>query len=101
MYVFTMKVTDLKRGSKVDEIELKIISKAEPREYTSRLGDVGRVCNAVGEDETGKIKVVLWNEDIDKVNANSKIRIVNGWVSEWQKELQVSAGKFGSLEVLE
>jgi len=32
---------------------------------------------------------------------NQKIKISNGYVKEWNGELQLSAGKYGRLEVLE
>ncbi len=44
--------------------------------------------------------VTLWNEDIDRVSLNDRIAITNGWVSEWQGNLQVSPGRYGTLEVL-
>jgi len=37
-----MKVSDLKNGTKVDDIELKVVSKEEPREFTSKYGSTGR-----------------------------------------------------------
>jgi replication factor A1 len=96
-----MKVKDLKVNSKVDNIELKVISKEEPRQFQSKFGSSGKVCNAVGEDDTGKIKITLWNEEIDKVNVEAKVKITNGYVKEWNGELQLSAGKYGSLEIVE
>ncbi|MFA5771790.1 MAG: SOSS complex subunit B family protein [Thermoplasmata archaeon] len=96
-----MKVNDLKVNSKVDSIELKITSKEEPRQFQSKFGSSGKVCNAIGEDDTGKVKITLWNEEIEKVNVEAKIKITNGYVKEWNGELQISAGKYGSLEIVE
>ncbi len=96
-----MKVSDLKNGTKVDDIELKVVNKEEPREFTSRYGSTGKVCNATGEDETGQIKITLWNDEIEKIDVNQKIKISNGYVKEWNGELQLSAGRYGKLEVLE
>jgi ssDNA-binding replication factor A large subunit len=31
---------------------------------------------------------------------NDRIRIVNGWVNEWRGNLQVSAGRYGKIELL-
>ncbi len=97
-----MKVKDLRPRSKVDSIELVIIEKGEPRSYTSRDGTSGKVCDARGKDEDGDTVVVsLWNEDIERVGLNDRISITNGWVSEWQGNIQLSAGRYGTLEVLE
>lgn len=96
-----MKVKELRPRSKVPQIELVIVEKGEPRSYTSREGYTGRVCDALGRDEDGDmVTVTLWNEDIDRVEVNDRIRITNGWVSEWQGNRQLSAGRYGKLEVL-
>jgi ssDNA-binding replication factor A large subunit len=97
-----MKVSDIKADSTVDEIVLKIIEKGEPREVQRRFGGANRVCDAVGEDGEGnKVKIVLWNEEIDLVETNEKLKISNGWAKEWNKEIQVSRGRFGKLGKVE
>ncbi len=96
-----MKAKELRAESKVEAIELTIASKGDVREFTSRSGSVGKVCDCKAKDADGdEIVVTLWNEEIDRVQANDRIRISNGWVREWRGNLQVSAGKFGRLEVL-
>lgn len=87
------------RMGNVDLI-LTLAEKGEVRTF-EKFGKSGRVCTSVAEDDTGKISLTLWNDDVDKVNAGDKIQIKNGWVGEYQGELQLSTGKFGSLEVLE
>jgi ssDNA-binding replication factor A large subunit len=97
-----MLAKDLKDKSKIDEMVLTIIEKMEPREFRSNWsGASGKVCDAVGEDESGdKVNLTLWNDEIERVQVNSKIKIVNGWTSAYKGKLQVSAGKYGKLEVL-
>lgn len=97
-----MMAKDLKDKTKVDELVLTIIEKKEPREFQSKWsGASGRVCDAVGQDDNGDtITVTLWNDDIEKVEVNSKIKITNGWTSSYKNSLQVSAGKYGKLEVI-
>ncbi|MFQ6012220.1 MAG: DNA-binding protein [Thermoplasmata archaeon] len=97
-----MKIKDLRPRNKVDSIDLTVVEKGEPRSYTSREGATGQVCDATGRDEDGDtVTVTLWNDDIERVNPNSKIRITNGWATEWQGNLQLSAGRYGKLEVLD
>ncbi|MBS3131352.1 hypothetical protein J4212_02875 [Candidatus Woesearchaeota archaeon] len=94
-----MNVKDLQaRQGKVD-LALDIVDVSEPREF-DKFGKKGRVANAVAKDETGDIKLTLWNDDVDKVKAGDKVKITNGYVSEWQGELQLGTGKFGTLEVV-
>src|SRR3989338_150226 len=94
-----MQVKDLQpRQGKVD-IVLDIVDVGEPREF-EKFGKAGRVANAIAKDETGDIKLTLWNEDIEKIKSGDKIKITNGYVSEWQGEKQLSTGKFGTMEVV-
>jgi len=92
-----MKVNELKDKTKVDEIILKITSKEEPREV--RGGSL-RVCNFTGEDDTGKVTITLWNNDIEKVKEGDTIKITGGWSQIYQDAMQISPGKFGQLEVV-
>ena len=97
-----MKVSDLKANSNVDEIVLKIVEKKEPRKVTKMYGGTAKVCDLIGEDEDGKrIQITLWNEEIDRVNVNETVKISNGWVKEWDYQLQVSTGRNGRIEKVE
>jgi len=96
-----MKVSEVRPESKVDVIELTIREKGTARDFSSRSGSTGRVCDAKAVDEEGtEVSVSLWNDEIDRVKANDRIRITNGWAREWRGNIQVSAGRYGKLEVL-
>ena len=95
-----IKVKDLKAGTGEVNIELEIVSLGEPRAFSNFKGQ-GTVAKAAGKDSEGKeIAISLWNEQIKQVNEGDKIRIENGWVSEYNGEKQLSTGKFGTLTVL-
>ncbi|OIO81071.1 hypothetical protein AUJ84_01895 [Candidatus Pacearchaeota archaeon CG1_02_32_132] len=95
-----MKLSELKSGEgKVDVIVI-VKSKDEPRSMI-KFGKELSVCNAIVTDDSGEIKMTLWNDDIPKVVVGSKIHITNGYVSEFQGEKQLTAGKFGKIEILE
>jgi len=95
-----MNVKDLQPNSAVDVLELEVIEVEEPREFINFRG-TGRVANARAKDESGEIKLTLWNEQIDKVKSGDKVVIENGWVKEFRGELQVSTGRLGKLTVAE
>jgi len=42
----------------------------------------------------------LWNDDYKKVNDGDKLKITNGWVTEYKGRIQISSGKKGTLEVI-
>ena len=96
-----MNINQLKPKGSVEKIELTIVEMDEVRGFISKFGVKGKVCNAVAKDEDGaRIGLTLWNDEIDKVDVNDRIRIMNGWVKEWNGNLEISAGRFGKLEVL-
>ena len=94
-----MAIKDLvaKQG-KVD-IVVKVAEKGDIREF-QKFGNAGRVCNAIVKDDTGQITLTLWNDDISKINEVDTVHIINGYVSEWQGEKQLSTGRFGRLEIV-
>jgi replication factor A1 len=81
-------------------IEAKVVEKTETREVTSRYkNETYNVATAMIADDTGTIKLTLWNEQINKVNVENKVKIENGYISSFRGELQLNVGKFGSLSV--
>jgi replication factor A1 len=81
-------------------VEAKVVEKGDAREVMSRFKDeTYKVANAVIADETGSIKLTLWNEQIDQVNVNDTVKIENGYVTSFKGEIQLNVGKFGKLTV--
>lgn len=96
-----MNIKDLRNGMKRVDVEAQVTEKGNPREVMSRFKDeTYTVADAVVADETGSIKLTLWNEQIDQVNVNDKIKIENGYVTSFKGEIQLNAGKYGKLTVL-
>ena len=95
-----MEIKDLQARMGNVDVTFTVAEKGEAREF-EKFGKRGRVCTAIAQDDTGKVNLTLWNDDIDKVNVGDRIQIKNGWVGEYQGELQLSTGKFGEMVVLE
>ena len=94
-----MKINELQARQGNVEVEGVIAEVSEPREF-EKFGKKGRVANAQLKDESGQVKLSLWNEQIDQVKIGDRVKVSKGYVSEWQGELQLTTGKFGTLEVL-
>lgn len=94
-----MKINELQARQGKVELQAKIAEKSQIREF-QKFGTPGRVCNAKLKDDSGEIALTLWNEQIDQVNVGDLVKITNGYVNEWQGELQLTTGKFGSMEIL-
>ena len=94
-----MAVKDLQAKQGNVDIIVDIVDVGEVREF-EKFGKSGRVATAIVKDETGDVKLTLWNEQIDQVKAGDKVHITNGYVNEWQGEKQLTTGKMGKLEVI-
>lgn len=95
-----MEIKDIRPQQGNIDLVLEVVDKDEPRMF-EKFGKQGQVCNAKVKDETGEISLTLWNDDIDRINVGDKIHLQNGWCSEFRGEKQLSAGKFGKIEVIE
>jgi replication factor A1 len=81
-------------------VEAKVVEKSEPREVMSRFKDeTYKVANAMIADETGTIKLTLWNDQINQVNVNDKVKVEKGYVTSFKGEIQLNIGRYGILTV--
>ena len=93
-------IKDLQDGQKRVSVEAKVVEKSEVREVKSRFKDeTYRIVDAVVADETGSIKLTLWNDQINLVNIGDNIKIENGYITSFKGEIQLNVGKFGKLTV--
>jgi replication factor A1 len=81
-------------------VEAKVMEKSDTREVMSRFKDeTYKVATALIADDTGTIKLTLWNEQINQVNVNNTVKVENGYVTSFKGEIQLNAGKYGTLTV--
>ncbi|MFH1450368.1 MAG: SOSS complex subunit B family protein [archaeon] len=91
-----MKIKDVLAQQNATLENVEVIDKADVRTF-QKFGKEGRVCKATLKDDSGEITLTLWNEDIEKVGEGDKISIIDGWVSEWQGNKQISTGRSGKI----
>src|SRR3989344_3017164 len=94
-----MNISELKSRQGNVDVEVVVKSKEEPRSF-NKYGRELRVCNVIVSDDSGEIKMSLWNDDVDKVKVGDKVKLTNGYVSEFNGEKQLTSGKFGKIEVV-
>jgi len=83
------------------DVEAKVIQKSDAREVLSRYSnETYRVADAIIKDETGTIKLTLWNEQIDQVNIDDTVKIENGYTRSFRGEVQLNIGRYGKLSIL-
>ena len=95
-----MKISDLRNGMKRVNVIARVDEKNEPRQVNSKYKDeTYLVADVMVSDETGSIKLTLWNEQIDQVEVGNTIKIENGYVTSFRGEIQLNVGKYGTMNV--
>ena len=90
-------ISELNAGQGNVNVEGTITEVGEGRTF-SKFGKEMTVANAILQDDSGTVKLTLWNEDVNKFKEGDKIKIENGYVNEFQGEKQLTSGKFGKME---
>ena len=90
-----------KPQNRLEPIEGVIDTISEPRTVNLRTGGQAQVADAVLKDDTGQIKLTLWDAQIKMVKPGSKVKIENGYVTSFKGENSLNVGKYGKLNVLE
>ena len=94
-----MKVESLRPYQKKVNLTIKVLSKNEPREVTSKLDDSKHsVTEALVGDDTGTVLLTLWDDDIARVEAGKTYDVVNGFTSLFKNSLRLNIGRYGELK---
>jgi len=94
-------IKDLRTGMSHVSLKAKILEVTQPKHVVTRYGNLASLAKALIADETGKIKLCLWNEQIDSVAAGDTVQIENARTSAFRGERQLSLGKKGTLNNIE
>jgi replication factor A1 len=97
----TSKIGDLKVGMKKVSLKAEMLEIPKSRIVYTRYGTTACVSNALIRDETGSMKMSLWNHQIDMVHKGDVIDVKNGEVAWFSGERQLRLGRSGSLSVIE
>ncbi|WP_181686064.1 single-stranded DNA binding protein [Halorhabdus salina] len=82
-----------------------VVLDTEPvRTFERDDGSEGRVANVAIGDETGRVRVTLWDEQADRAEAvapDEAVEVVDGYVRERDGDLEVHLGDESALETIE
>ena len=90
-----------KPQNRLEPVEGTIDSISEPRAVNLKTGGQAQVADAILKDDTGQIKLTLWDAQIKMVKSGSKVRIENGYITNFKGENSLNVGKYGKLTVIE
>ena len=95
-----MKINELKSDMNSVNIKAKITELKEPREIMTKFGTATTLTEAVLEDETGTVKLILWGKQAEGLENDQEVEINGGFTKEFREELQLGVGKRGSIKVI-
>lgn len=93
-----MKISEIQKGMSNISIEGKVIDISDPREVNTRYGKKS-VADAMIEDDSGEIKLSLWENQINEIRIGDKISVEGGYVTEFRDVLQLNIPRSGKIEV--
>jgi replication factor A1 len=93
-------VSELRSGMKRINLKAKVLEIPKPAQVHTQFGNTAMVVNALIGDETGTIKLCLWEGQINTVALSDEIEIRNAQVCLFRGEKQLRLGKNGGLTVL-
>ncbi|NQT09075.1 hypothetical protein HQ586_08365 [Candidatus Bathyarchaeota archaeon] len=97
-----VKVGELNSYSRKVYATVKVISKTEEREVTSRSDmSTHRVAEALVGDETGTIYMTLWDNVLDEIQDDMVLEVKDAYVNLFKGSMRLNLGRYGSYEVID
>jgi replication factor A1 len=93
----SLHIKDLRTGMKQINLQAKVLEIPKPKMVFTRFGNYASVVNVIIGDETGQIKLCLWNEQINSISIGDVLQIENARMSTFRGEKQLRIGKKGTL----
>ena len=96
------RIGDLSDGMRRVDVEGEVLEKGMARSVRSRRRrwETLSVANAGLGDDSGRVVLVLWNEQIRRVKEGDRVRVENGYVSSYRGITQLNVGRAGRLIIL-
>ena len=94
-----VKIEELRPRLKRVDLIFKVIEKSEVREVTSRRTfETQRIVDATVGDETGTVKLPLWNDTIESIDIGKTYRLEDGYTGLFRGHLQLKIGRHSELK---
>tara|TARA_B100001750_G_C15285576_1_gene484686 strand:- start:286 stop:609 length:324 start_codon:yes stop_codon:yes gene_type:complete len=92
--VFVKEAENLEKGINVMGI---IEEKKQPRRVNTKFGEKA-VCDAMVRDQSGTIKISLWEDQVEAVSNGDFVRVEGAYTNEYNGVKSLNLGKFGKIE---
>jgi replication factor A1 len=93
-----LKIAQITEKTRTVNIHFKVLRKDKSRIVTQRAsGRKFKVAECVVGDQTGKMKLTLWNEDIDIIEENRTYTLLSGSNTVYDECMFLTKGRYGEL----
>lgn len=92
-----MNIGELQAGMRNVNVTGRVESISEPRTVNLRTGGTAQVADAFLSDDSGRIKLSLWDDQIEMVVEGDEISIENGYTQAFRGENNLNIGRYGKL----
>ncbi|MGD2201601.1 MAG: OB-fold nucleic acid binding domain-containing protein [Candidatus Bathyarchaeota archaeon] len=96
------KVADLRTGMSSVNVAARVAEIGEKREFTRRDGSTGRVVSVLLEDETGTVRLSLWDTDVDladEMEPGDSVAVDNGYTRLSLGSVGLNVGQSGRIKI--
>jgi len=102
----SMKISDIKSGTGSINVIGRLLDISDIRTFNKKDGSKGRVGNITIGDDTGKIRITLWDEKTDKIaelRLGDAVEVINGYAREnnFNQQVEIQIGNHGLLKKTE
>jgi replication factor A1 len=94
-----LSIDDLRYQMRHVNVKARVVEKPGKRQVRTRWGAPAFVSNVLITDDTGSIRLSLWNHQIDTVNVGDDLDIRGGHVVQYAGNPQLRLGKKGMLSI--
>ena len=91
-------IANLKPRSQVELVRFNVLKLESRREViVKRTGRMHRVAELQVADESARILLTAWDNDIESIETGKSYVIRNGYVNEFNHRMRLTRGRFGEL----
>jgi len=95
------KIKDLKAGMKRISLKARVLAISRPQQALTKYNTYVVFANATLTDETGTVKLTLWNGRINSLSINDTVEIENANVTAYKGETQLKIGRHSKLRIID
>jgi replication factor A1 len=97
------KIGELRDGMRSVSVAGRVLNVNEPREFARKDGTKGRVASVVLEDETGIVRLSLWDDDVNALGdmpVGTVVAVENGYTrAGFGNTIDLNVGRMGTMKI--